>query len=71
MSVLLRAVLLLVCVYAGSLGQGGCNPAQAASSEIWLEFMSEDAGMSMVEVSGLNPTDLAALDRASLSISEW
>jgi len=70
-SVLLRAVLLLVCVYAGSLGQGGFNPAQAASSEIWLEFMSEDAGMSMVEVSGLNPTDLAALDRASLSISEW
>tara|TARA_B100001123_G_scaffold439135_1_gene575405 strand:- start:29756 stop:30961 length:1206 start_codon:yes stop_codon:yes gene_type:complete len=70
-AVLLRAVLLLVCVSAGSLGQGFFSSVQAARSEIWLEFVSEDSGTSMVEVAGLNPADLVVLDHASLSNTEW
>ena len=68
---MLRAVLLLVCVSAGSLGQGFFSSVQAARSEIWLEFVSEDSGTSMVEVAGLNPADLVVLDHASLSNTEW
>ena len=68
---MLRAVLLLGCVCAGSLSQICLKSVQAASAQIGIEFVSEASGTPMVEVSGLNPADLVALDGATVSTTEW